>query len=137
MPSSPSLRHYMTLAPKTVNYDQTLEDAADYMRTLHVRHLPVMKGGKLIGIVSARDIHLIQKFNQKRKTRATVEDALTPNPIFAGPNTKLSNLLPELSDPHFGCVLVVDKGILLGIFTATEALRAIADTFKNLFYSAS
>jgi len=127
----PILRQYMTLAPKTIGSDQTLEQAAEYMRKLHVRHLPVIKGGKPIGIVTDRDIFLVLSFQNPNSRSMKVETALTPNPFIVGPDASLVDVVDQMVDQKYGSVLIMDEGKLTGIFTALDALRALSDVFRN------
>ena len=51
---------YMTPSPLTIGRDQTLATAHDLMRKHDIRHLPVLDGGVLVGIVTDRDLHLVE-----------------------------------------------------------------------------
>lgn len=62
MKSIPAVQKYMTHVPKSIGYDQTLEQAREVMHTLRLRHLPVLQGGKLVGILSDRDINWSLQF---------------------------------------------------------------------------
>ena len=55
----PIVQKYMTHVPKSIGYDQTIAQANDFMKKLKLRHLPVLKGGKLVGLISDRDINLL------------------------------------------------------------------------------
>ena len=50
------IAHWMTAAPKTVEVDTSLEEARDLMDSTHIRHLPVTEGGRLVGMLSMRDL---------------------------------------------------------------------------------
>lgn len=115
MNTLPSVGQYMTLAPKTIAYDQTLEEASEYMRKLHVRHLPVIKGGRPIGIVSDRDINLVLAIRDLEGLSMNVECVLTPNPFFTTPEASLGEVALHMADEKFGCVLVMDQARLVGI----------------------
>jgi len=119
----------MTPAPKTIAYDETLEQASSYMRALHVRHLPVVRGNRLIGIVSERDLNLIFTFRNQDALNIRVEQALTPNPYIAHPETPLNEVMSRMAEHKYGSVLVVEDGRLVGIFTSVDALRALAKVF--------
>src|SRR5437879_4833811 len=51
-----TIRDYMTPAPHTIGVEQPLAVAAALMQAHHIRHLPVLHGGKLVGILSERDV---------------------------------------------------------------------------------
>jgi len=132
MPLSPTIRQYMTPTPKSIAYDQSLADAKEYMRKLHVRHLPVVKGGKIVGIVSDRDIDLILTFQDVDALNAKVESVLVRDPAFIVPETAIEDGARLLLDGRFGCVLVIENTKLVGIFTVNNALEAFADLFDGL-----
>jgi len=121
----------MTLAPKTISYDQTLEEAGDYMRKLHLRHLPVTKGGRLIGMISDRDIQLMLAVQDLGALALRVETVFTPNPHFVNPETSIAEVANHMAQEKSGCVLVMDQNRLVGIFTTLDALKALADVFRR------
>jgi len=51
-----AIAHWMSAAPRTVSPDTSLEEARDLMDSNHIRHLPVTEGGRLIGMLSMRDL---------------------------------------------------------------------------------
>ena len=53
------IAHWMTTNPTTVEASSSLGDARDLMQRMHVRHLPVTEGGRLVGMLSMRDLILI------------------------------------------------------------------------------
>lgn len=126
------ISRYMTLTPKTINHDQTLEQAAEYMRKLHVRHLPVTKHGHLLGVVSDRDIKLMFAFRELGALNTPIETVVTPNPYVVESTTLLSEVAQHMADEKYGCVLVMEDSRLIGIFTAVDALRALSDVFREL-----
>lgn len=117
----------MTLTPKTIGFDQPLSTASEYMRKLHVRHLPVLKAGKLIGIVSERDINLVLTFADQSALEWPVEEALTPDPFFTTPETPLADVVAMMAEKKYGAALVMEGSKVVGIFTAIDALRAFSE----------
>lgn len=122
------IRDFMTLAPKTIGHDQTLEQASEFMRKLHVRHLPVLKAGKLIGVVTDRDINLVLTFANQEALSMPVEEALTPDPYFTSPEAQVNEVAAKMADKKYGCALVMDGSKVVGIFTAIDALKALSKT---------
>lgn len=123
----PTVQKYMTYVPKSIGFDQTIEKALDYMRELRVRHLPVLKGGKLVGILTDRDVNLVMGFNDADPKTMTVDEAYTPDPYFTKPDAKLDEVASEMAEHKYGCAIVVDNNKLVGIFTEVDALRALSD----------
>ena len=56
------IRDHMTSSPITIGRSQSLADAARRMHEHHIRHLPVLEGGYLFGILSERDIEFAGLF---------------------------------------------------------------------------
>ena len=68
---------YMTPSPVTVGRDQSLAVAHDIMRKHRIRHLPVLDAGALVGIVTERDLRLIESIAGTDPNATLVEDAMT------------------------------------------------------------
>jgi CBS domain-containing protein len=56
----PTVQKYMTTAPHSIGTDQPLARAHEMMRSLDIRHLPVLSGGQLVGMLTDRDLALIE-----------------------------------------------------------------------------
>lgn len=131
MKTIPQVQKYMTYMPKSIGFDQTIQQAHEFMRKLHLRHLPVLKGGKLIGILSDRDVNLIQSFKDVNPEQTLVEEACTFDPYTTSPTASLSSVVSEMAEKKYGCALVVDNGKLVGIFTETDAYKALAELLET------
>lgn len=131
MKSIPSIQKYMTYTPKSIGFDQSIGQASEVMRKLHLRHLPVLRGGKLVGILTDRDINLILSFKDVDPTLTKVEEAYTPNPYITSPNTPINEVVSEMAEKKYGCALVVDNGILVGIFTEIDAYKALSELLET------
>src|SRR5688500_241409 len=118
------VRDYMTPAPRTVAHNQTLEDAGNYMRKLHVRQLPVVKGNVLMGVITDQDINLIFRCRDLAALTTPVSQALTPNPYLTSSAACLEDISLDMAGGDYGCVLVLEDQKLVGIFTAHDILRA-------------
>jgi acetoin utilization protein AcuB len=131
MKSIPSVQKYMTCVPKSIGYDQTIAQARETMRKLHTRHLPVLKGGKLVGVITDRDINLVLGFNDADPETMKIDEAYTPEPYFTSPQTPLNEVVSHMADKKYGCALVVDNGTLVGIFTEVDAYKALAELLET------
>jgi len=121
----------MTFLPKTISHDQTIAQAKDFMKKLHIRHLPVLKSGKLIGVLTDRDISLVLQFVSSHPEKTKVEDACTFEPYFTSPTATLTEVVTHMAEHKIGSALIVDNEKLVGIFTEVDAFRAIADLFET------
>jgi acetoin utilization protein AcuB len=116
----------MTRTPHRVGDDQSVVEAALRMRELAVRHLPVMRGSRLVGIVSHRDLAVLEAISGAHPSELTVADAMTPDPYTVAPGTSLREVAAAMAEHKFGAVVVVEDGDPVGIFTTTDAVRLLA-----------
>jgi acetoin utilization protein AcuB len=115
----------MTPSPHSIGRDQTLAAAHKLMREHHIRHLPVLQAGKLVGIVTDRDLHLVETLQDVNPEVVLVDDAQTPDPYCVAPNALLTEVVATMAERKLGCAIVVDDERLVGIFTTIDALRAL------------
>ncbi len=117
----------MTKTPHTIEPNQTVASARQKMAKLKVRHLPVLSGGELIGLISERDLDYLAKLVGHGRDECRVEDAMVDELYIVQPDTPLVQAAGEMVARNIGSALVADKkGVLVGIFTTTDALRLIS-----------
>ncbi|MBX3017076.1 MAG: CBS domain-containing protein [Bdellovibrionaceae bacterium] len=131
MKAIPAVQKYMTYVPKSIGFDQTIAQAQEMMKTLRARHLPVLDGGKLVGLLSDRDVNLVLQFNDVDPKTLKVEEAYTPDPYFTAPTTPLSEVVAHMAEKKYGCAIIVDNGKVVGIFTETDAYKALAELLET------
>jgi acetoin utilization protein AcuB len=131
MKAIPTIQKYMTTVPHTIGAEQTLEKAIRVMNEYRIRHLPVLSGGQLVGILTDRDIKLVESFKDVDPTKVTIDEAYTPDPYITSPNALLNEVCAEMVLHKYGCVLVEDNRKLVGIFTWVDALRAFDELLST------
>ncbi len=131
MKAIPTISKYMTTLPHTIGSEQTIGKAAKMMNEYRVRHLPVMNGGKLVGILSDRDIRLVESFKDVDPNKVTVSEAYTSDPYIASPMSSLADVCEEMASKKFGCALICDNQKLVGIFTWVDALSAMNELLST------
>lgn len=124
----PPIKNFMTEAPFSVEKDWPLLEAAKLMQKEHIRHLPVIYQGKIEGVLTSTDVNLIRTLKDVDIEKLKVYDCFTPNPYTVTPDTLLDEVLGEMAEKKYGCVLISEKEKLVGIFTWIDALIAT----KNL-----
>jgi acetoin utilization protein AcuB len=124
MKTIPHIQKFMTALPHTIGVDQTLEKADDMMAKYGVRHLPVLDGGHLVGVLSERDIRLVESFSGTDPNKVTVKEVYSTNPYVTSPDAPLNEVCSEMAAQKYGCALVCDNHKLVGIFTWIDALEA-------------
>jgi len=127
----PTIRKFMTADPHTIGQEQSLTVAHRMMREHRVRHLPVLEGGKLMGVVSQRDLHLIETLRDVDPDDTTVEEAMTMDVYVTPPNTPLAEAARVMAEHKYGSAVVVDRGKIVGMFTTVDALSALAQLLED------
>ncbi|MDP2343001.1 MAG: CBS domain-containing protein [Deltaproteobacteria bacterium] len=118
----PQLKTAMTSHPHTIRLDETVVTARKMMAALDVRHLPVLKAGEIVGVISDRDLKLVNG----EPGNVKVEDLCVDDPVTVDVDTSLFVVASVMADKRVGSVLVTDAGKLAGIFTTTDACRVLA-----------
>jgi acetoin utilization protein AcuB len=127
----PPLQKFMTTSPHSIGKEQTLERAHEMMRTHRIRHLPVLDGGKLVGMVSERDLHLVETLRDVDPSQVTVEDAMSTHVYSVQPDTTLDVVAEAMAEHKYGSAVVLDNGKVVGIFTTNDACRALAELLRS------
>jgi acetoin utilization protein AcuB len=125
----------MTTPAVTVGVDMPVLEAQKLMVTSRIRHLPVTEGGRLLGVVTDRDIRLnlpspatslsVWEINYLI-ARLTVESVMTKAVITVTPERDAAAAAHLMLDHKIGALPVVDHGMVVGIVTETDMLRAFA-----------
>lgn len=127
----PTVSRYMTANPRTVAPSDPMTVAHDVMRERGCRHVPVVRDGELIGILSDRDLHLLEALRYEAPDQVTVGEAMRPVAIAVAPEAPLDEVIERMSEDRCDAIAVVDKCGVLGIFTATDALWALTDLLRR------
>jgi acetoin utilization protein AcuB len=131
MKAVPQIQKYMTTTPHTIGSDQTIATAKTMMREHGFRHLPVLTGGKLTGVLTDRDIKLIESLAGAGAGTLQVADAMTESVYCTVPDRELDAVAAEMAEHKYGSAVVVQNDKVVGIFTTTDACRALADLFAT------
>jgi len=135
MKAIPRISKYMTTTPHAINADAPLQEALDVMAANHVRHLPVIKAGRVFGLISDRDLKSIMSFSGVSPRSMKVGDVCTDEPYMTKPDAALNVVASEMAMQKMGSALVIDNGQLVGIFTATDACHALAELCETRFHA--
>jgi len=131
----PTMAAMMTPFPFYVDISDSLLRARDLMREHEVRHLPVVKGHELLGILTDRDLKraLDPDLGLPPKTELFVRDVYLPDPYVVDDHSPLDDVLEHMATHHLGSALVTKHGRLAGIFTSTDACRAYSEHLRRIF----
>jgi acetoin utilization protein AcuB len=120
------MKDVMTEHPVTIGRDQPLEVAHQMMRERHVRHLPVLEHGELVGILSQRDLYFLETVAGVDLAKDHVDDAMSTDTLAVGPDDSLDVVAGIMAARKLGSAVVIERHRVIGIFTATDALRVLS-----------
>lgn len=124
--SNPRIDEYMTRSPHSVGAEQTVGFARQLMRAHRIRHLPVLRAGALVGILSDRDVYWIETLKDAEGDKLRVEEAMTAAPYAVAPDASLEQVAREMAEHKYGSAVVMEHDKVIGVFTTTDALAALA-----------
>ncbi len=118
----------MTAHVQVIGMECDLSEARALMAEHGIRHLPVMDGRHVVGLLSERDLSKLEGFPMLRMSSVTVPDAMSTLPYVVEPDTPLVDVLRNLVEQRLGSAIVTDEnGTVVGIFTATDAIKLLID----------
>jgi acetoin utilization protein AcuB len=127
----PPIQKYMSTTPHSIGSDQTIAKASSMMTQYAIRHLPVLHGGQLLGIITDRDIKLIESLRDVDPSKLLVEDAMTEQPYTVSPETPLDEVVRTMAEKKYGSAVVLQNLKVVGIFTTVDACQALADLLNT------
>lgn len=125
--SQHSIESFMSPTPHTIGVDQPLVKAHAFMREHHVRHLPVLEGGRLVGMLSERDLALIENLDGVDPKQLSVEEAMSSSVFAVAPDASLARVALEMAEHKYGSAVVMRGAKVIGIFTTVDACRALGE----------
>ena len=127
----PPISKYMTTTPHSVEAGVTLAAATKLMQLHGIRHLPVMAGQKLIGIITERDIKYVESFSIVDPETVTVQGAMSEDLYAVSPETPLDQVVATMAEKKFGTATVVQNEHVVGVFTTVDACRALSELLST------
>ncbi len=118
-----------------ISAEERLSTVEDIMTLGRVRHMPVVRGGQLVGVVSERDLLRASLSNlssfgseQRRAFLSAVEIAkvMSSPAVVVGPEVAVQQAALTMAERKIGCLPVVEDGRLIGLITETDVLRYCA-----------
>jgi len=121
----PTVQKFMSTTPHSIGIGQTLAHAHEVMQAARIRHLPVLAGGKLAGMLTDRDLRLVESLSDVDPKVVKVEDAMSMSVYSVEPDAPLDEVAREMAEHKYGSVVVQQNGKVVGIFTSVDACRAL------------
>lgn len=120
----------MTRDPKTVAPEDSLTHAADIFRDHGFNHLPVVEGGRLVGIVSDTDLRNAMLASGGGGADRCVRDVMRPHVWSLSPEDSTDDALLVILRKRFGALPVLSGDTLVGIITKIDLLKGFADVLN-------
>jgi acetoin utilization protein AcuB len=126
------VRELMSARVTSLRQDDTLDIADGVMCMGRIRHLPVVDGGTVVGVVSQRDLFRSAlgtalafgiRGPQELMRSLDVRDVMSAPAVTIAPDASVQDAARTMAEKRIGCLPVVEKGKLVGILTETDILR--------------
>lgn len=132
----PTVGQIMVTAPRTIDRNASLEMADELVGHSAIRHLPVVDGGQVVGVLSQRDLlpgavaHALGygSVSRSRILRTIpVKEVMSEPPVTVESDTPVREAARLMVARKIGCLPVVDGGRLVGLVTETDVVRHAFD----------
>jgi CBS domain-containing protein len=126
------VKNIMTTEVVTLKVNEELSLASDIMTLARIRHLPVVEGDHLVGIISQRDLFKASlasvMSHDYRETRdhlkkITIKEVMAKDIVTIGPDAEIHEAGHIMLEKKIGCLPVVQNGNLVGMLTETDILQ--------------
>jgi acetoin utilization protein AcuB len=120
------IQTFMTKSPTVVEKQTKLAQALTIMSEQGIRHLPVVSSGKLVGIVSENELKIVENMQGFDARMCVVGDFILGPPYSVAPDAPVREVARAMAENRYGSAVVLEGDKVIGLFTATDALRALA-----------
>lgn len=126
------VEEFTTPDPVTAIETTSIQDLVHLMKEHGIRHLPIVRGNSVVGIVSDRDVRVASGLNSREKMLIEAKHIMASDPVTVSSQASLDEVAFEMSKNKIGSVIVNDENDkFLGIFTATDALNALIEIARS------
>ncbi|MDF7816249.1 CBS domain-containing protein [Runella sp. MFBS21] len=132
------ISHIMTKNVYTVNVSDDLHEAIEIVKKNHIRHLPVLEGKEVVGIISRTDINRLTFSslfdNQEGADEAILEmlsipQVMTPKPRTVDAFLSIREVAEILATEEYHALPVIENGELAGIVTTTDVIKYMLEQY--------
>ena len=133
--AEPSVRDIMTSSPVSLQKDDKLSLAEEVMTGGRIRHLPILDGERLVGVLSEADLfhsafkvlHFRPDEQRKFVKSLKVEDVMSKHVVSVPADTSIRAAARLMMEKKLGCLPVVEGERLCGLVTKSDMLRCLAE----------
>lgn len=116
------IRDIMKRDVRTIAPDRPLSEAAEVMRIRGIRHLVVVDGSAVVGVISNRDLAAITR---RELDQVRVRDVMLEHVVSVSPQATLAQAANKMRNARIGSLPVMEEGHLVGIVTTTDVLELV------------
>lgn len=125
------VEEFTTPDPITAQESTDLHELSDLMKNNNIRHVPIVRSGRVIGMVSDRDIRVVSSLTSNQKMLVQARDIMVRNPVTVDSQMSLDDVALKMSRKKIGSVIVNDENDqFYGIFTSLDALNALIEIVR-------
>jgi acetoin utilization protein AcuB len=121
----------MTPSPLTIARDRSLAAARELMLAHDVRHLPVLAAGHLVGLLSERDLFLVESLPSVDPGAVRVEEAMVQDVFKVAPDDPVAEVVEIMIERKVGSAVVMQADHVVGVFTTMDALVALHELLEQ------
>jgi acetoin utilization protein AcuB len=133
------VRYCMSRRPIAVAPGDSCRAVLRMFRERCFRHAPVVEDGRLVGVVSDRDLlrhtpRLVGELEAEAADEAapcTIADVMSAEPLTCSPNDAIDVVARRMQGLRIGCLPVVSDGVLIGLITVTDLLRGFTEHLEG------
>lgn len=135
MKPMPHIDSMMTAFPHSIEASVSIHDAQAIMATERIRHLPVTSEGRLVGMISDRDLKLAFALAGASQSDSTLQvgDVCNLEAYITEYNTPVDDVVMHMAETRVGTAMITRNGKLVGIFTTTDVCRNYAELLKMAY----
>lgn len=126
------LKDYINKEPVSIHCEETLVKAENLMMMKNCRHLPVTEKGKVIGVISDRDLKILNCMNNLPREEKKLKDILNPEFYTVEIDTNIADVVKKIYNERIDYALVMKNGNFIGIITHIDILQAFLDCIELL-----
>jgi acetoin utilization protein AcuB len=118
------IHEYMRILPQAIAHDLTLRSARQQMEKERCRHLPVMRDGRIAGMLSLHALDQVAALEHREIDRLVAADAMT-EALLVEDATAVDLVAERMIERQVDAALVTHGDDVVGIFTTADALRLL------------
>lgn len=124
------IEEFSTPSPMVADVSESALSVLALMKECEVRHVPIVEDGKVVGIVSERNINAV--INVEGGENVSVGQIMVRDPYTVMWHEPLENVAFNMSKRKIGSAIVIDETLTpVGIFTSTDALNALIEVIRG------